>query len=468
MPRPSSQEVFCTKTNGYRGIWWGQTPTGDSYAYKYSGGLGTYPVQHSPFAVYCPEVEKTFFVWGGTAAGGHHQAAQREERWDFGPGELLQMVSYYDHRSGRVPRPTVIFDKWTADPHDNPVIAVDEKGFIWVFSPSHGPWTTPSFIHRSTVPYSVERFETVAETLFAYPQAQWVPGKGLAFFHTRYGKTAKDGQGRGIGFSFCPEGGDPGEFQAIANIMRGHYQCSAVTGDRIATAFDLHPWEGGLEARTNLYYLESPDFGETWRTVDGRPVHLPVDRVDHSCLVRDYRSEGLLVYLKDMVFDHEGHPVVHYVTSRGWRPGPQSGPHEWRLAHWTGREWVFHTILASDNNYDMGSLDLESETCWRIVGTSGPGPQRYNPGGEVESWVSNDQGNSWQRERILTGNSSFNHSHVRRSLRAHPDFFALWADGDARQPSESRLYFSDRTGSVVRQLPPEMPEDYAIPPRVFV
>lgn len=460
------QEVFCTKADGYRGIWWGQTPTQDEYAFKYSGGLATYPVQHHPFAVYCGEVKKTFFVWGGTTPGSHRRTGDRDTRWDFGPGELLQMVSVYDHRTGQVPRPTVIFDKWTADPHDNPVIAVDEAGFIWVFSPSHGLWTTPSFIHRSTVPYSIERFETVSETLFAYPQVRWVAGNGLVFFHTRYG-TPEVGEGRGICFSLCPRGGSPDEYQVIANLQRGHYQCSAVAEDRIATAFDLHPWEGGLEARTNLYYLESPDFGVTWRTADGRDVRLPVNRADHECLVRDFQAEGLLVYIKDLVFDHAGRPVIHYVTSRGWRPGPESGPHQWWIAHWTGSEWKFHFILASDNNYDMGSLYLESETCWRILGTSGAGPQAFNPGGEVESWISADEGHSWTKEHACTANSPFNHNHVRRPVEAHPEFSAFWADGHARHPSESRLYFADGTGRVVRRLPVEMSGDFATPERVF-
>ena len=29
---------------------------------KYSGGMAVYPANHRPFAVYSPEVEKTFFV----------------------------------------------------------------------------------------------------------------------------------------------------------------------------------------------------------------------------------------------------------------------------------------------------------------------------------------------------------------------------------------------------------------------
>ena len=54
--------------DGYRGIWYFNQPTSDEYRYKYSGGFATYPQQHAPIAIYCAEVEKTFFVYGGTTA----------------------------------------------------------------------------------------------------------------------------------------------------------------------------------------------------------------------------------------------------------------------------------------------------------------------------------------------------------------------------------------------------------------
>ena len=50
-----------TKENGYRGVWYYNGPSHDEYVYKYSGGLGTYCDKHNPFAVYCREVNKTFF-----------------------------------------------------------------------------------------------------------------------------------------------------------------------------------------------------------------------------------------------------------------------------------------------------------------------------------------------------------------------------------------------------------------------
>ncbi len=46
--------------DGYRGIWYFNQPTDDEYRYKYSGGFATYPQQHAPIAIYCPQVAKTF------------------------------------------------------------------------------------------------------------------------------------------------------------------------------------------------------------------------------------------------------------------------------------------------------------------------------------------------------------------------------------------------------------------------
>ena len=46
-------------------------------------------------------------------------------------------------------------------------------------------------------------------------------------------------------------------------------------------------------------------------------------------LVRDYRREDLSVYLKDIAFTASGQPVILYLTSKGFNPGPASGPFQW-------------------------------------------------------------------------------------------------------------------------------------------
>jgi hypothetical protein len=436
------------KDTGYRGIWYYNQKTNDEYVYKYSGGLGTYCAKHIPLAIYAPEVNKTFFVYGGTKQG---------------EDALLEMVSYYDHATGMVPRPTVLIDKKTEDAHDNPVISIDDEGHIWVFASSHGKGR-PSYIFKSREPYNVDDFETVLETNFSYPQPWHLNEKGFLFLHTSY-----DG-GRALYWQTSPDGREWSDRSLLALIDEGHYQVSWPKPDglTVGTTFNYHPkafmgdeTRKGLNWRTNLYYAETLDMGATWRTVQGDVLETPLRTADNPALVRDYQSEGLLAYMKDINYDADGNPVILHVTASSWMPGPEHAPREWRVAHWTGSEWAFHTITQSGNNYDTGSIHIEPDGTWRVIGPTELGPQPYNPGGEVAMWTSSDQGAKWTKERQLTSDSPFNHTYCRRPLNAHPDFYAFWADGHGRQPSESRLYISDQSGQNVRRFPYVMADEMA-------
>ncbi len=136
------------------------------------------------------------------------------------------------------------------------------------------------------------------------------------------------------------------------------------------------------------------------------------------------------------------------------------------IARWNGTEWKRHPITTSDNNYDFGELWMVASNDWRIIGLTETGPQPFNMGVEVAMWQSTDGGESWKKIRQLTSSSEMNHTYIRRPLNAHPDFFALWADGHGRKPSESRLYFADREGNV-RVLSRQMNSDSAVPETVF-
>ncbi|MCA8950863.1 MAG: BNR-4 repeat-containing protein [Planctomycetes bacterium] len=448
------------QATGYRGVWYANQKSGDEYVYKYSGGLGTYCAKHNPFAVYCAEVDKTFFCYGGATA---------EQ-----PRRLLHMVSYFDHRTGLVPRPTILLDKQTTDAHDNPVIAVDGEGYVWIFSTSHGR-ARPSYVHRSAAPYSIDAFEAVPATYetdsgerapldnFSYLQVWHLQDRGFVAFFTHYNDPAA----RTSMFMTSTDGVQWSRWQRLAAIEEGHYQISAVHraadgGATAATACNYHPAGKGLNFRTNLYYLATDDLGATWHAADGQPVAVPLTTVDSPALVHDYAGEGLNVYLKDLRFDSEGRPILVFVTSRGYESGPANGPRQWRCARWTGERWDIAEIAASDNNYDMGSLLLDSDTDWRLIAPTEPGPQPFNPGGEVAVHSTVDGGASWQRSRVLTAGSDRNHTYVRRPVGAAPGMQAFWADGHGRRPSESRLYFCDRAGTVF-ELPREMAEEFARP-----
>ncbi len=426
--------------DGYRGIWYMNQPSGDEYVYKYSGGLGTYCAKHKPFAVYCPEVQRTFFCYGGTSKESHRR--------------LLHMVSYFDHRTKTVPRPTLLLDKQTSDAHDNPVISVDDAGYLWIFSTSHGT-SRPSYIHRSTQPYSIEKFELIEATRaeggrrvpldnFSYMQAWHIAGRGFLCFFTRYGDPAP----RTIMCMASADGISWSAWQRLAAIEEGHYQISAVGRNRAGTAFNYHPRGKGLNWRTNLYYIETCDNGASWQTVDGRPLDVPLTSADNEALVHGYQEIGLNVYLKDIRYDEHDRPVILFLTSPGFEAGPQNDPRTWVTARWTGETWECSAAFTSDNNYDMGSLWIEADNLWHIIAPTEAGPQPYNPGGEVVHWVSRDQGRHWAKRWQLTQASPRNHTYVRRPVDAHADFYGFWADGHGRQPSLSRLYICDRNGNV--------------------
>lgn len=450
------------KDTGYRGIWYniggaGQRgPVTNEYRYKYSGGLGTYPANHYPFSVYAKKVNKTFFCYGGTNDSGN---------------TLYHMVSYFDHKTGEVPHPTIVLDKATDDAHDNPVMQIDKDGHIWIFSTSHGTGR-PSFIHRSKLPYDINEFERIPATKmvdgqkvplnnFSYLQMYYSDEEGFTGLFTHYEKVG----GRVIGWMTSKDGIDWSEWKNLSVLGEGQYQTSGNKGRIIGTSFNYHPHRpvrGGLDFRTNLYYLQTKDFGKTWQTVDGKPIELPLKEVANMALIHDYDSEQRNVYICDVNFDKKDNPVILYITTKGPMPGPEDGPRTWHTAYWNGKQWEINTFTSAGSAYDMGSIYIEKNGNWEIIAPTTMGPQPYNPGGEMVMWVSKNQGKSWEKVKQLTSNSEFNHTYARRAVNAHPGFYAFWADGHGRQPSKSHLYFSDKYGNVF-MLPEKMTRDFAKP-----
>lgn len=426
------------RADGYRGIWFtlGQF---SEYGDKYSGGLGTYTANHVPIAVYSPEVNKTFFTYGGTV---------KDKRY------LLIMASYYDHATGQVPRPTVVHDKnGVNDPHDNGSIALDAQGYVWIVVSGRAT-ARPGFIYRSKTPYSVAEFDYIKQDQITYPQPWHIPGSGFFLLFTKY--TA----GRELYWQTSTNGVNWSAHGKLAGIS-GHYQVSGVHNGKVCTFFNRHPG-GSVDKRTDLYFLQTTNLGQTWTTADGTPVPVPVTTTNGPARVFDYASQGRLMYTCDLNFDTNGNPLLLYVTSSNYAPGPAGDPRQWTLARWTGTQWLTNVICQSDHNYDMGSLYVLPDR-WVVVGPTQDGPQLWQAGGEMALWTSTDLGQTWTMTRQITTNSVYNHTYARRPLNAADPFSVFWADGDPTQVTPSRLYFSNLEGTEVRRLLYDMPTLWAAP-----
>ncbi len=443
------QSLNNQKINGYKGIWFTLGQFSTDYGDKYSGGLGTYTAKHRPLAIYAPEVNKTFFVYGGTT--------NEDET------HLLCMISYYDHRTGEVPKPTIVFDKLGVDdPHDNPSLLIDSDGYLWVFVSGRGQ-IRPGFKYKSQSPYNIDTFIQITEEEMTYPQPFYMEENRFFNFFTKYTGI------RELYFEASTDGVSWTNDRKLAAIIQtgasksGHYQISERLGNKLGTFFNRHP-NGNVDRRTDLYYVQTNDFGESWTNALGEKLNLPLTKVVSKALVKDYARLSKNVYLKDMDFDQFGHPVCMYLTSSGHLPGPEGGSRDWQIAQFDGKSWKTTTIFQSDHNYDMGSLYIQGDR-WTVVAPTDPGPYKYHSGGEMILWESLDSGASWKQKKKLTQHSSTNHNYARRPVNAKSPFFSLWADGDPSAFSKSQLYFADSVGQVYK-LPYEMTDDTAKPTTV--
>jgi hypothetical protein len=432
------------RLDGYCGIWF--TLGKMDFGPKYSGGLGTYTSSHVPMAVYSPEANKTFFTYGGTTSG--------DKR------ELAIMISYYDHATGKVPKPVLLYlDPSVNDPHDNASICVDQHGIVWVFKSGRNT-SRPGLIFRSAKPYSIDAFELVAVQEFTYPQITLGADGKMFLLFTKYTIRSDKLAERNLFWKTSTNAITWSEDGKLAGFG-GHYQTSGRTGNKVATFFNWHP-NADADARTNVYYAQTVNEGKTWTTADGKELKLPLDRPDNAARISDLHAVGKLMYTCDLNFDQKGNPILLFVCSGGGQSGPKSGPREWTVMHWKGGRWLTHVVTQSDHNYDMGSLYVKGDD-WRIIGPTQVGPQPYGTGGEIALWTSRDEGNTWKMEREVTSGSLYNNSYVRRPMQATDPFYAFWADGNPFKQTESHLYFTDSTGGKVRRLPYVMQESVATP-----
>ncbi len=444
----NAQSLTNSKTDGYRGIWF-ELNQKFEYGDKYSGALGTYTAKHVPLAIYSPEVQKTFFVYGGTTS--------EKERY------LLCMIGEYNHKTGMVSKPTVVYDKQGVnDPHDNPSLLIDDDGYIWVFVSGRGQ-KRPGFKFRSKKPFSIDEFKQVTEEEMTYPQP-WMTDFGFFHFFTKYTGI------RQLYFETSTDGKNWTSDKMLAAIpvnegeKSGHYQTSNVFNGKVAgTFFNRHP-QGNVDKRTDLYYVQSADFGKTWEAASGEKLKIPLVKIDSPARAVDYSSKGKNLYLKDMGFDAVGNPACLYIRSNGAEPGPKSAPYEWCITKWDGQKWQTSVVTTSDHNYDMGSLFI-SEKNWKVVAPTVASPQKWGVGGELEIWVSENAGKTWKKEKTITENSEFNNSYVRRPVNFKAPFCFFWASGNPHEFSKSELWFGDFKGNVYK-LPYEMKNDFEKPEKI--
>ena len=450
-------ENLLKTVDGYRGIWFDLGQATD-YGSKYCGGLGTYTMKHIPMAIYSKEADKTFFVYGGTT--------KADEK------RLLCMIGCYDHSTGMLQKPRIVMNKYEEqgkvnDPHDDPTIQIDKDGYLWVFVSGRST-KRDGRVYKSMRPYDITAFEMISEFEMAYPQIMYSAENGFFFFFTKYTGT------RRLYYQSSTDGKTWTATEGLADIKAGksksgHYQISNICGNKLCTAFNRHI-NGDVDTRTNIYYVQSTDWGQTWTTADGQTVKTPVTERESNCMLRDYENyeadgvKGRNCYIKDLNFDIHGNPIILYVLSLNHKTGPEGGEREWHVLHWDGQKWNETMFTKSTHCYDSGSIWVDGNT-WTIIAPTMPSSDSglyWGAGGEVQEWTSTDNGKTWTMTRQMTSDSGTNHTYIRRPFYADDGFWAYWADGRTDRFTRSNLYFSTKEGKIYR-MPYDMTDEWQKP-----
>src|SRR5690606_6426472 len=142
----------------------------------------------------------------------------------------------------------------------------------------------------STQPYSIDRWEqrTIPreidrEGVLNYAQPWQVPDRGMLLLYSRYT------DGRQLYFSTTTDNGQSWSPRTMLSELPGHYQISWQHGQRVGTAFNRHPGSN-VDARTDLFYMQTDNLGESWQAADGSEVAIPIKSVIANPLVRDYSN----------------------------------------------------------------------------------------------------------------------------------------------------------------------------------
>jgi len=197
----------------------------------------------------------------------------------------------------QVPRPRLLLNKHTEDAHDNRRCRCDDRGHLWIFSSSHGTGR-PSFIHRSTKPWSIGPNSSAPGSPTSLHAA--VVCGGRRGFCSAPALRGRQVQGidatRLLFWMTSADGRQWNEPEMLAGIEMGGLPGElAHSAQRVVTAFDFHPSPTGL-IRAPTFTMSKPVTSGARGVTSRGSETLPLTRTNNPALAYDSRAEGRLLF----------------------------------------------------------------------------------------------------------------------------------------------------------------------------
>lgn len=392
---------------------------------------------HAPRAAFDARTNRTYFTY---RSGGRDDDT-RCAIW----------VGWYDHNEGRVHRSVRVLERPPVSADDGPAMVLDEAGYIWIFVGSDRPGA--AVVLKSEQPNNASSFSVTARLSFSDPQPWYQGQRGflLLCYVNKEDRCLP-------AMTTSRDGIQWAEPVVLADLGGRHCFVAGRHKDKIGLVFNRSLDKDHPDLYTDLYYLESRDWGQSWHSADGRKIELPIEQVDHFSRMRDYCSMKRITSIKDVNFDRMGNPTVLYMSTFAPEVRGRRLRKTWYTARWF-RQWYTTGLIMSDHIGDSGCLLIDERMNWTLLATTDPGLCEGMAGGDVVMWLSRDQGRSWYRGTLTEKRHCWG---IRRAWPASAEMTAMWLGADIDDFQGATIYYSDDSGSV-RKLPGGMDGDWGVP-----
>ena len=197
--------------------------------------------------------------------------------------------------------------------------------------------------------------------------------------------------------------------------------------DRIDVVVATHPNGGDDPDTSKLYHVYRQS--AAWHKSDGTSAGtLPLDKTDMTTV---YDSGGDPVWIWDIAYDEDGHPVIAFTVF------PSETDHRYWYAHWDGSSWETNEIVAGGTHipteavganpvevYYSGGLALDHSDPSIVYASVGIGSNEW----QLRRYVTADHGATFGSPTVLAGTGK----NVRpTAVRDHSsDIAVVWMVGD--------------------------------------
>lgn len=238
------------------------------------------------------------------------------------------------------------------DSHNTVSIALDRAGYIHVAANMHGDQLR---YVRSGNPFDITAWTVpgmtgLNETQVSYPRFL-LPEAGPLLFMYRDGAS---GSGD-IYLNRYVEGAwaQVGMIAAGKATNESPYESRfAERNGKIAVSFTWRPNGGDHNTNNDVHYIESANFGDTWTSVAGAPVSLPLTHANTSArvLTTAATNSGIINQF-GLDLDIQGRPHIALTLADG--STPDRNIHH---LYWTGAAWVNQQVTDLRNGMGFNNM----------------------------------------------------------------------------------------------------------------